>query len=124
MRAVRNHIAFTRDSIPILRFDPPLFYVWVRASIEECSGRTREWPRLYVAPVNPLWYDELKRPVRAVTYPDGGGIVFALGEERSVDVVVHEFKHWHYWPKDTTHLHPAHVFGPTAPCSKLPFPEG
>jgi hypothetical protein len=92
-------IGWVHDSIPLLRFDPPHQYHFLRAQVELCSGIHRDgWPRLYVAPINVL--------------PGGHGgfyasdsdvIVFALGYEAYEWPVRHELLHFVLEP----HIPPA-----------------
>src|SRR5687768_7366503 len=52
---LHRDIAWAHDSIPLLRFPTPPGYGALRVQLEFCSGKTREgWPKLYVAPINPL----------------------------------------------------------------------
>lgn len=124
-RIVKDRLAWSNDTIPIVRFDPPNGYRQLRRMVEECSGKKRDgWPLLFIAPVNPLGWNERGFPVLAVTYPQQGATVFALGMEREQFVVAHEMLHWIYWP-EVTRDHPASVFGPDAPCAYLlKTPEG
>lgn len=87
---LKRDIAWIHDTIPVLRFETPEIYAVVRLNMERCSGLTRAgWPRLYLAPWNPLPYG------RAAFYdPDAEAIVFALSSEANLFIVGHEILHW------------------------------
>jgi len=88
---LRRDIAWTFDTIPLLRFDPPYIYGAWRLEVEQCSGLRRDgWPVFYVAnkmPVGPHQY-------YAYYAPTTDAIVFGLGGEAQKWLVQHELLHY------------------------------
>lgn len=118
-----------KDTLPLLRFNPPFAYGAIRLAVEQCLGRSRDgWPTFYIAAVNPLpglvlaFYDENTK-----------SIVFALGNETRESTAAHEFMHWTLAPvlspyrrRDETaeawnlRVHPDSLFHPeTGKCAHL-----
>ena len=90
MRTLERDLRWTSDTLPILRFNPPLGYYALRERIEKCSGLTREgWPTFFQANVYPL------PPMRNAFYAfHGDNVVFAMGSAQNERVIMHELLHW------------------------------
>jgi hypothetical protein len=118
-RIAGRDIAWLGDTIPIMRFNMPFSYAYLRAEVEICSGLKRDgWPLFFVAPINPIWMQQ--GPAVAMYIEKSKIIVFALGSETIPAYVRHELLH--FLIGATTRGHPEEVFGPDAPCAPLLVP--
>lgn len=116
VRVADRDIAWIMDTVPIVRFNPPYVYAVIRMQAEQCSGLTREgWPRLYVAPINPI--PTSMGPAKAIYTSGANAIVFALGYETDPRVVLHELLH--YLRGEAKRQHRDAEFGPDSPCARL-----
>lgn len=125
---IKRDIAFSHDSLPLLRFAPPPVYGMIRLAMEKCTGLTRDgWPTFYVANV-----EEFPGYVWAFYVEHSRSVVFALGREAQSSTVAHEIGHFLLAPhvdprrgKDESHeawverTHPAAIYGPGGTCSAL-----
>lgn len=111
-RAAARDVAFTHDSLVIMRFDPPMIYASLKYAMERCSGKTKAgWPRFYLANVNPLppnW--------QAYYSSERQSIVLAFGNEAEPSIVMHELLHWLL---DPVNAHPAEYFGAESRCGQV-----
>lgn len=134
---LNRDIAWVHDTIPIMRFEPFFYWGTIKLEMEVCSGRTRAgWPEFYVAPISPLGYDHLKRPIAAWYDKRTQSILFALGSEVFTPYLRHELLHWllesivpaappRETPDETeARVHPPEYFSPSGRCGHFLNPTG
>jgi hypothetical protein len=118
-RVAERDLAWLGDSIPLMRFNMPFSYTWLRSQMEECSGLKREgWPTFYLAPINPIWMAQ--GPAAAMYVHKTNVVVFALGSETVPWIIRHELGHFLL---NGMSGHPEQVFGPESPCAPLLQPS-
>lgn len=81
------------DTLPLLRFSPPVQYVLWRAMAERCSGWKREgWPTFYLANREVLVTADGLAAALYSTRTES--VVFALAQNAQRHIVIHELLHW------------------------------